>query len=235
MQQEAQQPFRLFLLDRVHAVHLEAEVVGNSLLCKEDNSCDQDRDNGDRRGKPMIHTAFTDILLVNFHREGAVPFTDQHRRTEVCHRPQENHQRNSQDRGHAQRDDDLHEAPDPGAVQVFGCFQQGLVDPLQRTADIQIDQREKLGRHHQHDAAEPVNAGHGHMEGVLHELCDGAAPSQQQDPGIGPDKGSGHGAEDGDDLEEEAALQFINGVGISQQDQGRKVVGFPEELLEIRQ
>ena len=89
------------------------------------------------------------------------------------------------------------------------------------------------------------------MEGVLHELRDGTAPSQQQHPGIGPDKRSGHGTQDGDDLQEQAALQFVHGVGISQEDpeeqgcqgddkshldgvdQGRKVIGFPKELLKI--
>ena len=201
----------------------------------------------------MVHTAFTDVLLVDLDREGTVAFTDQYRRTEVGHCPQEDHQGDCQDRRHTEGQNDFGKALETGALQILRCFHQRLVDTLESAADIEVNEREQFGRHDQNDTAETVDAWRRHIQDIFQECGDRASSSEQQDPGIGADERSRHGAEDRDDLQEQASLQFIDRVRVGEQDteekrsegdyegdlqavdEGIKIIGITEETDEMRQ
>ena len=216
--QDAGKALGLALLHRVQGVDGETELVGGPLLDEEHDRRDDDGDHGNGGGKVMVRPVFTQVLVVDFHREGAVPFADQKRGAEVREGPHEHQQGGRQDGGHRQLHDDGEKPLDPGAAHVGRGFQQGVIDGFEGPVHVHEHQREEFeGLHHQ-NAAEAVDAAQADAEGVFEKDGDDAVSAQQHDPAVSADKRGGHAAQDRHHEEEFGPFKLEEGIKVGKGD-----------------
>ena len=207
----------------MQGVHGELEAAGGPLLQEEDQRRHHDGDDGQRRGEVEVGAVFAQVLVVDQDGEGLVALTQQHGSAEVREGLHEDHQRRGQDGGHGEGHHHPEEPPHTGAAHVGGGLHEGVVDVLEGAVHVDEDQGEELQGLDQENALEAIDAAHADVEHALQELRDDAAAAQQHDPGVGPDEGSRHGAEDAEDEEDLGAPDAVEGVEIRDgdaQDQG---------------
>ena len=214
MHQEAGDAPALLLLNRMQGVHGELELAGSPLLQEEDHRRDQHRDHGQGGREVPVHTAFTQVCVVDHHRERGETFAHHHGSAEISEGLHEHHQGRRQDRGHGQGQHHL-EQP---AHAVGGGLHQRVVDVFERAVHIDEHQGEELQGLHQQNALEAVDVGHLNPQHGLQEIGDDAVAAHQQNPGVGTDEGSGHAAQHGQHEQQLRALELIEGVEVRDGD-----------------
>ena len=249
--QEAPEARGRLLLHRVQGVDGEFEAAGGPLLQEEDDGRHDDGDHRQRRGEVVVAAVLAQVLVVEQDREGLEALAQHGGRAEVREGLHEDHQRGREDRRHGEVQHDLEQALHADAAHVGGGLHQGVVDALEGAVHVDEHEREELQRLREGDAAEAVDARELDAEGGLEELRDDARAPEQHDPGVGPEEGGRHAAEDADDEEDLRALQAVEGVEVGEGDadhQGQRgdeegdlkavddrfgVIALSEELLEL--
>ena len=146
-------------------------------------------------------------------KEGLVPLSDEQRCAEVGERPHEDEQGRGDDGRHAEWDHDGEEHLCAAASHVDGRLQERVVDVLQRPTGVEEHQREELEGEHEQDSFEAVDAPHLDADASQQFGEDSTAPHQDY-PCIGSDEGSGHAAEDDQDLQQGFSLEFVHLIKI---------------------
>ena len=201
----------------MQGVHGEAEFLRGIFLQQENGRRQNDGNDADGRGEAVIRAGLTEELLVNFHGEGPVALTDEQRCTEICEGPHEHQQRRRQHRGHGQPQNDLPEPFQAAAPQIGGGFHETVVQIAEHTVHVNEHQRIELGGRDQQDSAKAVNASRRQTQGFQQP---GQVPgtAHEQYPGVSPDEGCGHTAENTGDEQKFFPFQPIKRVEIGKND-----------------
>ena len=176
----------------------------------------------------MVGAVLSQVLVVDLHWEGAVALTNQEGGAKVCKRPHKDQQGGSQNGGHGKVHHHLEEPLYPDTAHVGRSLHQGVVNVFKGAVHVDKDQGEQLHGLDKKNAAKAVNAPQLNAQNVLEKHGDNTAAPQKKDPGIGPDEGGGHAAEDTHHEQELGALQVVKGIEVGKgdaQDQGHRCNG----------
>ena len=162
----------------------------------------------------MVDARFADVLIVYFHRKGAVAFSDQKRSTEIGKRAHKHHESGGEYGRHTQRQYDRQKSPPASASHICGSFEQRIVDVFQRARNVEEHERKELCRQHEQDPFKSVDVRHYDIERRLQKFRDKPRTAEQQNPRIRADKRCGHGSQHDQNLQHLPAFDFVDIVQI---------------------
>ena len=162
----------------------------------------------------MVDARFADVLIVYFHRKGAVAFSDQKRSAEIGKRTHKYHEGGGKYGRHAQRQYDRQKSPPAGASHICGSFEQRIVDVFQRARNIEKHERKEFCRQHEQDPLKSVDVRHYDIERRLQKFRDKPRTAEQQNPRIRTDKRRGHGSEHDQNLQQLPTFDFVDIVQV---------------------
>ena len=183
--------------------------VRNPPLQEEEDQRNRHDNHAQRGGEIAVVGHLSHELVIQHHREGAVALADQHGRAEIGEHAHKHQQGRGQHRRQHQRQDDARNALEVVGAQAFGRLVQGVIQVLQRAADIHVHQREGLEREHQHNARKAVYAAKRHAEDRVDPLGKQAVAPQQLNPRIRTDERRGQVANHNADVQRFAARNAV--------------------------
>ena len=148
---------QLFDRNRTQRAHRKRLAAHHVLLQQENCRGNENHNRRHRRRKIRLIANFINELRVDHDRHDVEALTDQHRRTKVCHRIHEHHERTGENGRCNERDNDCRHLADAAAPKALCCLNQCRIDALHRTSGIEVDKRIELQRQYEQNARKPVD------------------------------------------------------------------------------
>ena len=181
----------------------------NIPLQEEEKQGNEHDDNTQGSSKITVIGDFPHKLVIQDNRECSVSFADQHRSTEVREHSHKNEQRGSEHGRKHEREDNTGYPLYVVCTEALGSFIQRVVEVFQCSADVHINQRERLQGEHKNNSGEAIDPFKVHAGKFVDDTGDNPFSPQQLNPGISPDEWRGEIAKDNCDIQCAAEADFI--------------------------